>query len=121
MDFIDFSVSCQLLVNFSKSILENSDTLVFDKETSPDFYTEDSKLFINLGLSQGWVIVDVANNSAHHVPDVGDKLTDDNLCNNYLAQVLFMDLSYSLEIIFEELGLTEDGDFDERPKNSLPL
>ncbi len=37
MDFIDFSLSCRLLIDLSKSILENSDTLIFDKATSPAF------------------------------------------------------------------------------------
>ncbi len=121
MKFTDFSLSHKYLCSLTKSILADSHIIGFEKSASPDFYTEDSKLFINLGLSQGWVVVDALSNTVHHVSDVDDMLTDNNLCNNYLAQLLYQDISDFLVAILEELGLTDDDEFFQQPINSLPL
>lgn len=120
MKFTDFSKSHQYLCSLTKSILVDSQVISFEKDASPDFYTEENKLFINLGLSQGWVVVDATNNTVHHVSDVNDELTSDNLCNNYLAQLLYQDISDSLVAILEDFGLTDsDDDFFQSPRNSL--
>ncbi|OGD83938.1 hypothetical protein A2572_00050 [Candidatus Collierbacteria bacterium RIFOXYD1_FULL_40_9] len=121
MSYINFSQSCASLCQLVRSILAEKDTLSFEKSTSPDFYTEGDRLYINLGLSQGWVVVDTPNDTVHHVSDVDDKLTQENLCNSYLAELLYQDISDVMITILEELGFTDDRQVSNTSKNTLLL
>lgn len=98
--FPDLSKSSETLCSMTKSLLQ--DDLFLSKVDIASSTIEKGKLYWNIGTKQGFVVIDPNAKKVYRVFDVKEKLSENQICDPALAQLVLEDLFYFLDLIKTE-------------------